>query len=74
MTLSVTVRVVRGRAEVYAEVGTSYVTGIVGATGVRPRPIWQGVIARREADTRVEPETAGRWAAEALERAFPALF
>lgn len=73
-TFAVTVRAVRGRAEVYAEVSLSHVTGIVGATGVRPRPLWQGVIARREADTRVTPELAAMWAAGALERAFPTLF
>lgn len=74
MTFTCYVRVVRGRAEVYAGVELSHVTGIVGATGVRPRPIWQGVIARREANTHVTPEIAAVWAQGALERAFPTLF
>lgn len=74
MTFSVSVRVVRGRAEVYADVSLSHVTGVVGATGVRPRPIWQGVIARRSDSSPVTPEAAAAWAQGALERAFPALF
>lgn len=73
-TFSVSVRVVRGRAEVYAAVSLSHVTGIVGADGVRPRPLWEGVIARREADVRVTPEAAAVWAQEAIGRAFPSLF
>lgn len=73
-TFSVNVRVVRGRAEVYAEVALSSVTGIVGSTLCRPRPVWQGVIARREPQQHVTPEAAAVWAQGALERAFPTLF
>lgn len=73
-TFRVTVRVVRGRAEVYAAVELSAVTGVVGATHVRPRPLYQGVIGRREASVPVTPEVAATWAHEALQRAFPTLF
>lgn len=73
-TFKVSVRVVRGRAEVYAAVELSAVTGIVGSTLVRPRPIWQGVIARRDASQPVTPELAATWASGALENAFPKLF
>jgi hypothetical protein len=73
-TFSVTVRTVRGRSEVYAEVTLSHVTGIVGSTGVRPRPLYQGVVTHRRADSPFSPEEAATVAAEALSRAFPALF
>lgn len=73
-TFTVRVRVVRGRAEVYASVELSHVTGIVGATGVRPRPLWEGVIALRDAGGSVTPEAAALWARGALDRAFPSLF
>lgn len=74
MTFKVVVRVVRGRAEVYSSVELSHVTGVVGATGVRPRPIWQGVIAMREAGAPMTPEVAALHAQDALHRAFPTLF
>lgn len=73
-TFSCTVRTVRGRAEVYAEVSLSHVTGVVGATGVRPRPLWQGVVRMRAADSTYGAEQAAVDAMYALERAFPALF
>ena len=73
-TFTVSVRVVRGRAEVYAAVSLSHVTGIVGATGVRPRPLYEGVIGRREPNQPVTPDQAALWASSALERAFPTLF
>lgn len=73
-TFAVTVRAVRGRSEIYAEVSLSHVTGIVGATGVRPRPIYAGVVSRRQADAPFGPEDAASCALAALERAFPSLF
>lgn len=72
-TFEVTVRVVRGRAEVYAAVRLSHVTGIVG-TPHAPRPLWEGVIARRTPDLHVTAEQSALWAGEALSRAFPTLF
>lgn len=72
-TFTTTVHVVRGRAEVYAAVRVSHVTGVVGSTGVRPRPLWEGVIARRDTQTRVTPERAAAWSQEALQKAFPDL-
>lgn len=74
MTFHVRVSVVRGRAEVYASVDLTHVTGIVGSTGSRPRPIWQGVVARREPGVRTTPEDAALLAQTALEHAFPTLF
>lgn len=74
MTFHVRVSVVRGRAEVCASVDLTHVTGVVGSTGVRPRPIYQGVIDRREAGVRTTPEMAALYALEALKRAFPQLF
>lgn len=73
-TFAVTVRTVRGRSEVYAEVSLSHVTGIVGATGVRPRPIYTGVVRHRRADDPFTPEDAAACAATALQKAFPKLF
>ncbi len=73
-TFTVRVRVVRGRAEVYATVALSHVTGIVGEQGARPRPLWEGVIARREPGVRVTPSDAALYAQAALEHAFPTLF
>lgn len=73
-TFTVRVRVVRGRAEVYGSVALSHVTGVVGATGVRPRPVWEGVIAMRDSSVPVTPELAAVWAEGCLERAFPTLF
>lgn len=73
-TFTVKVRSVRGRAEVYASVELSHVTGIVGSTSVRPRPIWQGVVRRREAGVRYGPEEAAQDASYALGKAFPSLF
>jgi len=73
-TFKVAVRSVRGRAEVYATVELSHVTGIVGATGVRPRPVWQGVVRMRNVETPFSPEQAACDAIYALEKAFPKLF
>lgn len=72
-TFSVKVRVVRGRAEVYAEVALSHVTGLVGSTSPVPRPLWQGVIRRRDAGHVFTPEQAAQDALEALSKAFPGL-
>lgn len=74
-TFEVTVRVVRGRAEVYAAVRLSSVTGVVGTrTADRVRPLWEGVIARRQMDRHASSEECAVWAQGALERAFPTLF
>lgn len=73
-TFEITVRVVRGRAEVYAAVRLSSVTGVVGTPMPRARPIWEGVIARREMDRHTSPEECAVWAQGALEKAFPSLF
>lgn len=73
-TFQVTVRKTRGRAEVYAEVTSRYVTGVVGATGVRPRPYWQGVVALRSGGEAITVGDAALYARQALESAFPTLF
>lgn len=73
-TMWVRVRVVRGRAEVYADVSLSHVTGVVGSDSPTPRPLWSGVIARRDAEVAVTAEGCAVWALGALERAFPRLF
>lgn len=73
-TFTVSIRKVRGRAEVYGSVSLSHVTGIVGATGAKPRPIWEGVVTRRAADAPFGPEDAAIAAQHALESAFPALW
>lgn len=73
-TFHIRVATVRGRAEVYASVDLTAVTGIVGSIYPRPRPIWQGVIGVRAAGEEVSPEDCAVWAEEALRKAFPRLF
>lgn len=73
-TFQVTVRVTRGRAEVYAEVSTRFVTGVVGSTGAVPRPLWQGVVSIREAGVAFTADDAALCARQALENAFPTLW
>jgi hypothetical protein len=74
-TFEVRVTKTRGRAEIYAVVKAGYVTGIVGSSaGLNPRPLWEGVIAMRSADTPFSREEAALAAQSALEKAFPTLF
>lgn len=72
-TFHVRVCVVRGRAQVYASVDLTAVTGIVGSIHPRPRPLWQGVIGVRAAGEVVSPEDCALWADAALRKAFPRL-
>lgn len=73
-TFQVTIRVTRGRAEVYGEVSTRFVTGIVGSEGVVPRPLWQGCVSIRAAGVPFTPDDAALCARTALEQAFPTLW
>lgn len=73
-TFEVRVTAVRGRAEIYAQVRLSYVTGVVGPHHGRPRPLWEGVIATRNTAHTFSSDEAALHARAALERAFPTLF
>lgn len=73
-TFTVRVVSVRGRREIRAAVYLSHVTGVVGATGVRPRVVWEGEVGSREPGHTFTPEDAARFAQLAIGEAFPTLF